>query len=199
MDNFSHFSNYSYINGDNNPTGFTNNWLEARSGNQLFSQNYSDYAMYDEHRTGANVYSNVENNSYRDIIKTISANGPVSEMFFGHVNMKHLKKVICDVVYRQSGGKYNLTPEAQSDNELLIVMRYIYLEHAKHLPDQIREQVAELNYQVILDLAPRVMSKAQEYLSYMRDHSQQALPMDRPRNVSSAGTRVNQSVTTKFI
>lgn len=191
--------NFAYINRDNNPTGFTNNWLEKRSDKHLFDSNYGDFALYDEHRTGRNVYTNVYNNSYRDIIKTMIERSPVSDMFFAHVNMKHLKKLICNTVRDKSEGKYLISPEAQSDNDLLLVMRSIYLNHAKHQPYNIKEQVAELNYQVLLDLAPRVLSNAQQHLTYIRDHSQQPLIMDRAQNVSNAGTRSNMSVTNTFI
>ena len=191
--------NYAYVHGNNNPTGFTNNWLESRKNTHLFTEHYTDFALYDENRLGQNVYSNNDNTMYRDIIKTMIERSPVSDMFFSHVNMNHVKNVICKTVYKRSGGKYSVTPEAQSDNDLLIVMRSIYLNHAKHLDNQIKEQVAELNYQVIIDLVPRVISNAQQHLTYIRDHSQQTLVMDRPHCVSSAGTRGNRSVTTTFI
>ena len=193
------FQNYGSVNSNNNPSGFTNNWLESRSHTHLFDQKYGDFALYEEHRTGNDVYSNQYNNTYRDILKTLVTRSPVSDMFFSHVNMKHLKKLICKRVYQESGGKYKLSEEAQSDNDLLTVMRSIYLDHAKHLPDQIKEQVAELNYHVMIDLVPRVMKNAQQHLSYIRDHSQQPLLMDRPQYVSPAGTKSNRSITTTFI
>jgi hypothetical protein len=191
--------NYAYVQGDNNPTGFSNNWLESRKNTHLFDEHYSDFALYDEHRAGSNVYTNVDNTSYRDIVKTMVERSPVSDMFFSHTNMKHIKTVICNTVHKRSGGKYTPDPEAQSDNDLLLIMRSIYLNHAKHLDTNIKGQVADLNYQVILDLVPRVISNAQQHLSYVRDHSQQPLMMDRPQYVASAGTRSNRSVTTTFI
>ena len=203
---------YAYINADNNPTGFTNNWLEARKPTHYFDQTYADFPLYDEHRQGnaqesgsvscnetQNAYSNSYNNSYRDIVKTMVERTPLSDMYFSHKNMKHLKNLICRTVYQNSGGKYNVSPDAQSDNELLLVMRSIFLNHAKHLPENIREQVGELNYQVLLYLVPKVISNAQQHLSFIRDHSQQPLPMDRSVNVSSAGTRSNKSITSVFI
>lgn len=196
--------NYAYIGAYNNPTGFTNNWLESRKATHFFDQAYPDFALYEEHRkpVGPNVQGNYDtfyNNSHRDIIKTLVERNPVSDMFFSHQNMKHLKKLICHSIYQKSGGKYNPSPEAQSDNELLVVMRSIYLTHARHLPDQIREQVAELNFQVMIDMVPRAISQAQLQLAYIRDSTQQPLHMDRPQYVSSAGTRSNRSVTTTFI
>lgn len=185
------YDNFAYIAADHNPTGFTNNWLESRKPEHYFDQNYSDFKLYDEPRAG--------NNSYRDIIKTMVERSPVGDLFFSEQNMRHLKNLICKSIYKQSGGKYNVSPESQSDNELLLVMRSVYLDHARHLPDKVREQVGELNLQVLMDMVPRCISLAQQHLSYIRDSTQQPLPMDRSQYVSSAGTRSNRSVTTTFI
>jgi hypothetical protein len=195
---------YSYLGADTNPTGFTNNWLESRKATHYFDHAYADFALYEEHRAppaqGVNGnYDTPYNDSYRDIVKTMVERTPLSDMFFSHENMKHLKVIICRSIYQQSGGKYNPSPEAQSDNELLLVMRSIFLNHSRHLPDRLREQVAELNFLVMNDMVPRAISNAQLQLSYIRDSTQQPLAMDVPRNVSSAGTRSNQSVTTKFV
>lgn len=198
--------NYAYIGEYNDPAGFTNNWLESRKATHFFDQRYADFALYDEHRNkpgpGVEVHGNYNtpyNGSYRDIVKTDVERNPVSDMFFSHANMQHLKNLICRSIYQKSGGKYKVAAEAQSDNELLIVMRSIYLTHARHLPDKIREQVAELNFQVMIDLVPRAISNAQLHLAYIRDSTQQPLPMDRPQYVASAGTRSNRSITTTFI
>lgn len=196
--------NFAYIGADNNPTGFTNNWLEARKSTHFFDQRYADFPLYEEPRrpvsdTVHGNYDTPNNSTYRDITKTMIERTPVGDMFFSHANMKHLKYLICRSIYQRSGGKYNPSPEAQSDNELLLVMRSIYLNHARHLPDKIVEQVAELNYQIIIDMVPRAISNAQQQLAFIRDSTQQPLPMDRSQCVSSAGTRSNRSVTTTYI
>jgi hypothetical protein len=194
-------SNFAYLGQPMNPTGFTNNWLAERNSIHLFSQNYRDFPLYEEYRRGdgSNAYDTLYDNSYRDILKTQVERTPLSDAYFGMDNIRHLKKVICDTIYKQSGGLYKITPEAQSSNELLTVMRSIFLNNAKNFPERIKEQVAELNYLVVLDLVPRVISNIQQGLSYMRDQSQQHLTMDRPMWVSSTGTRTNRSVTTTFI
>ena len=192
-------NNFAYVGDNNNHTGFTNNWLESRKNTHFFEQNYNDFALYDEHRGGANVYSGVINNSYRDVLKTVTERDTVSDMYFSQRNIQHLKKLICDTITKQSGGKYRLTPEAQSDSALLEVMSDVYQGNAKHLPDKFSEQVSELNYQIVLYMVPKVMNAVQLNLAYQRDHSQQPLFLDRPQNLSSAGTKSNKSVTSRFI
>jgi hypothetical protein len=189
------FDNFAYLGENHNPTGFTNNWLEARDNNKLFTQNYMDFPLSGQQtpndETGAGLY--------RDILKNQVARTPLSDAFFSMRNIEHLKHFICEQVFKASGNLYRLSPQSQSTNELATVMRSIFTQHAEYLVHDINGQVARLNYQVVSWLIPRVMSNVQQHLTYQRDQSQQVLPMDRPVNVSSAGTRSNRSVTTTFI
>lgn len=170
-------------------SGFTNNWLTERSNKNLFRDKYSDFNFYKE--------DNSNNITYRDILKTIQERCPVSDLFFSKLNLNHLKVLICRLVKSQAG--YVISPQSQSDNELLTIMRAIYLEHGKNLPENVEEQVGELNRIVLYDVVPRVISSIKQHLSYRRDHGAQPLPMDRPSYDSSAGTKSNRSITSLFI
>jgi hypothetical protein len=166
---------------NSNPTGFTNNWLESRNNSNLFMGNYTDY----------NITSGTSLNTtgYKDIISKRIERSDTSDMFFDQKNVKHLKWLICNRVYQQSGGKYKLTVESQSDEVILTVMMSIFMDHA-HYTGPVDKQVAELNYMVMVDMVPRVIQNINLMLSYQRD-AQQPLPMTRPMNMSSAGTRSN--------
>ena len=190
---------FAYLAEHNNPTGFTNNFLESRNNTHLFEESYGDFPTYNEHRNGPNVYSGTTNNSYRNVLKNTLERDTVSDMFFSHKNMQFLKTFICNMVYKQSGGRYSITAEAQSDNALIDVMVPIYEAQGKHLPDNFLGQVAELNYQVVLLLVPRTLTNIQQNLSYQRDQSQQPLPMDMPQYVSQTGTKSNRSITSRFV
>lgn len=174
--------NYASIHdvGTANPSGFTNNWLEARDNRNLFNNNYRDFEMSAKGGM-SNGYSNIVNR-----LANIERS-EVSDKFFSPLNVKHMKWLICKKVYQESGGRYNLTSETQSDEALLMVMQSIFLDNA-HYTGPVDQQLAELNYLVLIDMAPRVIQNAQLFLSYQRD-AQQPLPMDRPRNMSSAGTK----------
>lgn len=183
--------NYASAFAENNPSGFSNNWLESRNNIHLFDQNYSDYKLYED--------NGQQNTIYRDLLKTRVERNPVSDAYFGDANINHLKKLICDQVYQQSGGQYKISPQSQNTEPLVMVMMTYYLDHARNLPNDIKKQVAELNYMVILDMVPRTLSNIKQQLSYIRDRSQQPLAMDRPMWISSAGTKSNPSVTKTFI
>ncbi len=80
-----------------------------------------------------------------------------------------------------SESKINVPP--QDIDTLKIIMRSIYLQHAKHLPDNISGQVADLNA-IVLDYAvPSVYNEAVGYMKYTQDQSSLVLPMDRPKNI----------------
>ena len=167
---------------NSNPTGFTNTWLESRNNSNLFVGNYADYSI-------TPTIDKMPATGYKDIINKKVERSPTSDMFFAEKNIKHLKWLICNRVYQQSGGKYKLTVESQSDEVLITVMMSIFIENA-HYTGPLDKQVAELNYMVMVDMVPRVIQNINLMLSYQRD-SQQPLPMSRPVNLSSAGTRSN--------
>jgi hypothetical protein len=75
----------------------------------------------------------------------------------------------------------------------------MFIEHAKHWEHSYKEQIAELNLKVLMDVVPRIMEKIAQDLAYRRDHSNQHLTMDRPQHMSVAGTKSNRSVTSLFI
>lgn len=185
-------ANYANINDSNSNSSFTWNVLSERHADKLFSERYNDFPLYDENKQAPN-------NTYRDILKPILERNPVSDAFFSDINLKHLKYLTCKLVYQRSGNLYRLDPASQSDNELLIIMRAYYLQNSKNLPNNIKEQVAELNLKIILDVVPRVLSRVKQELAYQRDQGSMPLPLPVPQNVSNAGTKSNRSVTDLFI
>ena len=175
---------------DNNPTGFTNNFLESRRPIHYFDQKYDDYKLYED--------TNRPNTIYRDLLKSRVERSVLSDGFFGDSNIEQLKKLICNQVYQKSGGLYKIDAEAQNTESLITVMMPIYLEHAKHHQYDIARQIGELNILVLDIMLPSVISNIKHSLSFIRDHSQQHLTLDRPVNVSSAGTKSND-MTRRFI
>jgi hypothetical protein len=164
------------------PSSFTNNWLAGRSNNLLFSTHYADYKLYQE-KEGTDT-------NYKTILGTIQERSPLNDAFFSKNNMNHVKKLLAEQVYKQSG--YSISAHSQSDNELLIIMRAIFLQYARNLPEDVRGQIAELNLKLLTEIVPKVVSKVKMELTYQRDHGSQPLPNLHPVNVSNAGTKTNR-------
>jgi hypothetical protein len=142
-----------------------------------------------------------ENNNKHDNFKEYALYGiqnrsPLSELFFSKVNMKRIQDRLRYRVYIASGGKYNIGP--QDDTELEIIMRAIYLQHAKNLPNQLKEQVNELNRLVVEFSWPKVLSEVEQYINYIKNLEYLPEPIPLPQNLSSKGTRTLSSVTSTF-
>jgi uncharacterized protein YfaS (alpha-2-macroglobulin family) len=110
------------------------------------------------------------------------------------------------VVYKET----EQVVDNQSNNELLIIMRSIFLEYGAHPPlidasmskekketltKQYTEEVTRLNEIVLNTVIPKVLSQMQQYMDYLRDASQQPYQMNTPINTNITGEREYRSVT----
>ena len=187
MDNFAP----ALATGDSQ-TGLTNQWLTSRNNMSMFQHKFPDYTLFmdgNDHPTTL----------YRDVAKTAVERTPLSDAFFSADNIAVIKSLLVERVYQRSGGLYTITPEAQSTEALMNVMSSVYMDNARNLPDNIPQQVAEINALVLKDIVPRVISNIKMSLTYRRDASNQPLTMDRPMWTSSAGKRSNQTMANTFI
>ena len=106
----------------------------------------------------------------------------MSIAYFSKENMNIIQNGIRAGVHKLSKGSYVIAP--QSEDNIKVVMRSIFLENSANLPTNISEQIKELN-QIILDYCiPKVYSEAQGYLIYLHDVSNLATPMQRPTSSS---------------
>lgn len=121
-------------------------------------------------------------------------NTPVSIAFFSNKNISNLQKYIRREIFKRSKGEYILDTD-QDENDLLLVMRSIYLEYSRHLPTNIDEQVAKLNKYVLREIIPGMITNIEQQMLYLRDISQPIQPIPLPLNVNNAGRRNLPSVT----
>jgi DNA-directed RNA polymerase subunit H (RpoH/RPB5) len=102
------------------------------------------------------------------------------------------------------------TIDNQSTNELMIIMRSLFLEYSAHpklLDESMSEdekrkllekytiEVARLNKIVVDSTLPKVISQIQQYVDYLRDSSKQPYYMDKPKNESVQGMKQYRSAT----
>ena len=77
----------------------------------------------------------------------------------------------------------------QSDTELKIIMKGIYLLYGKNLDDNVVEQTRELNKKVLDYAVRRIMTEIEQYNNYVKDASSMHVPLDRSENVSNKGSK----------
>lgn len=131
--------------------------------------------------------SNNGNGFAKEAIKSHLQPQAVSELFFSDFNTGLLHDAIRYVVYSRSDGKYVIG--RQSDIDLKVIMRSVFMMHCKHLPYDITGQVRDLNKMVIDESVKRILVEIPMYLYYRTDVISMRKPIDRAVNVSSAGTK----------
>jgi len=110
---------------------------------------------------------------------------PVSHLYYSEKNINALHDAIRYSVYNQTNGKYTIG--RQSDIELKIVMRSIYLQHSRDTNTDIVGQVRELNAKVLEWVVPEILSNLLQYTTYRRDVSTLPMPLDHAPNMSQKG------------
>lgn len=143
-------------------------------------------ALYSTYKDSA-LATNDGNTFAKEAIKSFLQPEAVSELFFSDFNTGLLHDAIRYVVYKRSKGKYVIGK--QSDIDLKVIMRSVFMMHCKHLPFDITGQTKELNQLVIDEAVKRILVEIPMYLYYRTDVITMRKPIDRAVNVSSAGTK----------
>jgi hypothetical protein len=110
------------------------------------------------------------------------------------------------LVYKEMGKVIDY----QSSNDLLIIMRSIFLSYSNHpeliqpnmseekkqsLLTKYKNEVSRLNELVINYTVPQICSQLQQYLQYLEDASSPVKPMEKPVSTNVAGTKTYRSIT----
>jgi hypothetical protein len=113
---------------------------------------------------------------------------PVARLFFSRKNVDALQDGIRYKVWLAS--QRTLVIGRQSDVELGLIMRSIYLQYAVNMEHDVVEQVRVLNVATLDFCVPRVMQEASVYARYRKDVSTMPMPMAWGEFASMKGTRV---------
>ena len=143
----------------------------------------------------------------RYMSKTLFEETLLTFLFFSKQNVKNIQDIIKYKVYQ----KTNKVVDEQNTNELLIVMRSIYLEYSSHppmlndkMPEDLKKQlismytseVKRLNDIVVDYVFPNVLSGLQQYIAYLRDASTQPYQQNQPDSSDNIkGRREYRSIT----
>ena len=155
----------------------------------LTDNNMKDMKMIDKN-------NETMNNFQVEALYGIQETSKLNQLFFSKKNMDIIQNMIRYNVYIKSDNKYII--DRQSDIELEIVMRSIYLQHSPNRPDKIKEQIEYLNKLVADWCTEQIIPEVQQYYGYIKEIEYMPVPMDLPLNLSSKGSRSLRSVTTTF-
>lgn len=159
-------------------------WKDLKKHPWLFLQEHKkDYKNYAE-----------------SAIKGIEQPNLLNTVYFSKANMDiiqyRLKKFVFNETWKQSGTHYKI--QDQDETKLIVIMKYVYELYAKHLPYKIKEQIDELDDLVIKEAGPETVSEILAHVGYLKHINNPIQPVDRPKNLSSKGTKVLPSITNTF-
>lgn len=143
------------------------------------------YDLYENSRKKQEV-SNITNSRIENSI--------ISQNFFSGKNVDHIQFKIKDEIFIQSGGKYNIG--RQSDTELNIIMNSIYLQNLPNLLNTnqyVEQQVEFLNKLVIKECLRIIIPALKQYDGYRKDISTPLYIMDLPQNEKRGNFSLNLS------
>lgn len=148
--------------------------------NILEGKQEASYRMFSEGNPSARSFKT-------EAIKGHFTENPLSDIFFSQTNVNALQDGIRYMVWKKTDGAHVI--DRQSDTELQVIMRSIYLTHAKNAPFDVVGQVRELNRMVLDWVVPRIVQEISLYQKYKRDISTLPVPLERSKNMSSTGTK----------
>lgn len=142
--------------------------------------NYDMYALFQNGNNKLTEFSH-------EAIQGIHVKTPLNDLFFSKTNIDALQLGIRNLVAKKTDNQFIIGN--QSEVELQVIMRAIYLNEAKHLPYDIIGQVRSLNEKVLDYCVPRILEEIRMYNYYKNDVSKLPMPLDRGEFSSAKGTR----------
>lgn len=118
-------------------------------------------------------------------IKDLQQPSLLSRVFFSPENVKLIQKQIIVEIFRRSNGKYLI--DSQNESDLEVVMRSIFLQNAKHIECNIKQQIRELNNLVVEAVLPDIIAEIEMNIQYLARTFGPTEIIDRPKNVSQRG------------
>lgn len=135
---------------------------------------------------------NVKNNKSNNLTGNFCKND-VSKLFFSQTNIDYIQDRIIDGIFKKRNEKIS----KQSEDELLIVMRSIYLQFGKNMVENIQSQINDLNNRVLNYCIPNIETNMKQYTKYIEDITSERDILDMPENVGIKGEN-NQLMPNHF-
>ena len=111
----------------------------------------------------------------------------LSDMYYSQTNIDFLQNEIINQVYKKTSGKYRIVK--QSEDELVIVMKSIFLQYARNSDVDVQLQINTLNKHVLDYCVNDVYTNLLQYVKYIDDITKEQVVIDRPQNVDVKGNK----------
>jgi hypothetical protein len=118
--------------------------------------------------------------------------GELETTFFSKDNIDLINKQLILSVFYRTKKQFLICPQKESD--LIIVMRYVFIEYSRNLPYDIKGQVRTLNCRVVGEILPTVISNTDQKIGYLRDINTQPIGPPLPVNTKKTNRTLPTSV-----
>jgi hypothetical protein len=140
-----------------------------------------------DYNTAFSYRTTVGSTEAEDAIRGNVQATPLNRAYFSPANVQIVQNKIRREVYDRSAGEFLI--DEQSVDELMIVMRAMYLQYGQNRPDGIAEQIATLN-QIVADwCVPKILAECSMHKTYLRDIQNLPVPMEHPVLLTRAGSK----------
>jgi|TARA_B110000208_G_scaffold108123_1_gene134060 hypothetical protein len=168
----------NYIINEKKKYEILNNMKNGRidiDGNVISSNKMS---MINENNDGNSIYKHFA-------VSAIYEKNCLQMKFFSEENILKVHSRIQNIIYT----KTNKSIARQDNDALKIIMKSIYLQYSKNLPDNINVQVNKLNQFVLDYCVDNIISNMEMYKTYVRSVSKLPVPLEHPKYLSNSGTK----------
>jgi len=132
------------------------------------------------------------NTNYQNVLAGNFERSQLSTTYFSKKNIELIQNSIRKGVYDKSSQRILI--DTQAEDQVVLVMRSMYLQYSKNLDTNIETQIAELNNHVLNYCIPSVYNEAVSYLKYKEDTSSMHTPIQHPIYSS----KTNKTLEQKF-
>lgn len=112
---------------------------------------------------------------------------PLNVAYFCRDNINRIHLDIIKSFKQESG----LTIDRQNDNDLITLMRKVFIDMGHNHYNSVGDQVAQMNQQVKNEALREIRSNVTQFMTYVRDMDKPIMPPAVPQNTSIYGTRTN--------
>jgi hypothetical protein len=181
-------NNSTYSSWDMNSEDFQN----SNNNQQLTTDSkYNGRVFFEDNEftPGYELYegSKGEQHCFQDSVSTIQELTPLSQKYFNKENVDKIQQKIIEHVRVKSNNEFNIG--RQSDLQLQIIMRSIFLSYGKNMNANINTQIHELNKMVVDECIKTIVPNIKQYLHYRDDISKPRHIIEHSVNVSSSGSK----------
>jgi hypothetical protein len=118
------------------------------------------------------------NTNYQNVLAGNLQRSPLSDTYFSKQNIQLIQNRLRQGVYDKS--QRRIVVDEQPEDQIVTVMRSMYLQYSKNLDTNIQMQVNELNNLVLNFCINNVFNEAVAYLKYREDASTMHIPIMHP-------------------